>query len=270
MPESITLPTWFGTALDSSSAAEETSDIEVDFVADMTTLANSDFGMVFDTFKLACRLNSSTGEQVLVIDMDMIYGSERSRMIFYARKDNANNLYMKNASASFDGSNNWESGHLSIIKTEGSNFIVRKANQMNWNDMEAGKIYSHCLIGAGSIASDSFISLRWTEAKYDDTSDDADHATILTTIHSNDGTDLYFIINYQTAEQYNDKFVPYYGDYGVHDGPDLSDDLDNSSINGNDYSAFDSHMSLDNLIRQTEIPGYLTITASEFSDWTEN
>jgi hypothetical protein len=260
----ITLPFWFGTVNDGGPGGLS-SEIAVDFTAEL----NMGFFANYSQTNVAVRHTENDGEQVLVI-----YNKSDTKVeLCYVRKDTTHSgnidLYIKAFQLSFNGSA-WEGCDFLILESNDNNgFYFKKGLKSYWDTGENDR-YTFFVIGGGNINTSDYISLRLIEERWDSDvfNPDPDLDAMKSIILSNTNPGYprpYYIIDYNTSRILNERFKPLYGEYR-----NLPEIPDNSNIEGNDYSAFDTYISLDYILPPADIPGTQSHSISYFSCWDEN
>ncbi|MDY6969558.1 MAG: hypothetical protein SVR08_13015 [Spirochaetota bacterium] len=269
-PGTITMPAWFGDVYTDETTS--TSSVSMDNIIDMSSSVPS-----WDVLMLAYSVNDSADSQSVAI-----YMSDSDQIsLFYARRNNTtSSLYMKSSFVDLDSSGDWASSHMTELRTVGNDFIIRKANKILGDGEPCcpiGEIYSHALIGGGSIASDSFFVLRWYEGSYvysDYTK--AVQPTVAEMREVGEGEPLssaiYFIVEFNDSAEFNAKFEPLYGK-GSGGGAtealpvDLIDDTDASDFFTTKPECAD-YTNADQFFTQSELPGWDGDDVDDFATWT--
>jgi hypothetical protein len=267
-PKTVLLPAWFGNVY--TDDATQTNILELDNIRAYSNLSPDQPFM-----SIGFRLVPGTGEQDIILYM--VFSGSVS--LYYARKDSANHLYIKSVFANFDSGQKWIYSHIAEIRTSGSDYIVRKANKI-WGDGSGaaplGTVYSHALVGGGSIASDKFSVLRWCELKYGYTNTlyTNDNQPILHDIRvdlNNPVNEIYFVVKFDAAAQYNARFIPLYGFNKTNNTPLPADLFDDPNMQTNYLVTMpecESYTHETNFFNQAEIAGWKGDTPASFPCWT--
>lgn len=263
----IKLPDWFGSVYKDDTTT--TNILQMN-----NTITYSNLSPNNPLIMIGYLVDKTTGGQELILYSQMVKSGMPSVSLFYGRMNDLKQLYIKSIFVNFASDSNWIYSHIAEIRTSGQDFIVRKANKI-WGDGSAGAplgtVYTHALTGGGSIQSNSFCVLRWSEVKYSNALYTSNSQPTLESIRTNDSAnESYFFIRFDANATYNARFIPLFGsnnNFQTHFPADLNDDPNTVSYFTQKPECRTYTMD-SRFYDQSEIPGWQYDTPALFPEWT--